>query len=301
MTTLFSDPVRSAGDSSRAVLRLALPKGRMAEGVESLLREAGVRVAHTARGYRPIVSLEGVDAKVLKPQSIVQMLVAGSRDLGFTGADWVNEIGADLVELLDTGLDPVRVVAAAPTALLEGGALPRRPLLVATEYVRVTERWIQARGLEARVVRSYGATEVYPPEDADFIVDNTSTGSTLTANQLEIIDTLMSSSTRLFASPRALDDSARRDRIENLVVLLRSVLEARRRVLLEVNVSREKLKDVLEVLPCMREPTVSPLAGDAGFAVKAAVPRDALPEAIVRIRARGGTDLVVSRPSQIVP
>lgn len=289
-------------DKQRAsLLRIALPKGRMAQGVEQLLADAGVRVTQTSRGYRPIVSLEGTDTKVLKPQSIVEMLATGSRDVGFSGADWVAELGAELTEVLDTGLDPVQIVAAAPTVLLENGELPRRSLMVATEYVQVTKRWIESRELDARVVRSFGATEVYPPEDADFIVDNTATGSTLAANQLQIIDTLMRSSTRLFVNPRALEDPVKREQIEHLVVLLTSVLEARRRVLLEMNVTRERLAEVIEVLPCMREPTISPLASELGFAVKAAVPRDGLPKTIALLRARGATDLLVSRPSQIVP
>lgn len=297
----MSEPTSPMQAQGHTPLRLALPKGRMAAGVESLLGECGIRVTQTSRGYRPLVSLEGVDAKTLKPQSIVEMLVTGSRDVGFAGADWVRELGADVVELHDTGLDPVRVVAAAPIALLEEGRLPGRPLVVASEYVRLTQSWITSTGLDARVVRSYGATEVYPPEDADFIVDNTATGSTLAANQLEIIDELMKSSTRLYANPRALDDAARRERIEHLVVLLDSVREARRRVLLEFNVTPAALTDVLAVLPCMREPTLAPLAADAGFAVRAAILRAELPDVIARVRARGGTDLLVSRPSQILP
>lgn len=283
-----------------SILRLALPKGRMAQGVEALLAECGIRVTQTSRGYRPAISFDGVDAKVLKPQSIVEMLRTGSRDVGFTGADWVGELDADLVELLDTGLDPVRVVAAAPTALLERGALPKRALLVATEYVQLTARWIEAEGLDAQVVRSYGATEVYPPEDADLIVDNTATGSTLRANQLEIQAELLRSSTRLYAAPSALRDPRKRARIEDLVVLLESVLEARRRALVELNVTDAQLAAVLEALPCMRTPTVSPLAGAAGWAVRAAVPRDRLPDVLAGLRARGGTDIVVSRPEQIL-
>ena len=149
--------------------------------------------------------------------------------------------------------------------------------------------------------RSYGATEVFPPEDADLIVDNTATGATLSANGLVIVDTLLESSTRLYASRAAYDDPPRRRRIEDLVLLLASVLEARRRVMLEVNAPRERLRDVVALLPCMREATVAPLYGDAGFAIKAAVPRAALPQLIPAVRAAGGTDLVITSPSQIVP
>ncbi len=273
----------------------------MHDQVVALLAEAGIRLTHTARSYRPVISLEGCEVKVLKSQNIVEMLHAGSRDVGFAGADWVAELDGHLVELVDTGLDPVRVVAAAPADLLRDGGLPKRPLVVASEYERLTRRWIEARGLDARFVHTYGATEVFPPEDADLIVDNTATGSTLTANGLEVVDELMASTTRLYAGPQALAQPERRGAIERLVLLVRSVLEARRRVMVEVNVPAARLGAVIEVLPCMRQPTVSPLAGDDGFAVKAVVPREQLPDVIPRLKARGATDIVVTKLAQIVP
>jgi len=276
-------------------LRLGLPKGRMESGVLSLLSDAGIHVRPGARGYRPDVSLPETEAKLLKPQNVVEMLAAGSRDAGFAGADWVAELQADVVEMLDTELDQVQIVAAA------AGALPDRRVVVASEYERLARAWIADRGLAADFVRSYGATEVFPPEDADVIVDNTATGATLEANGLRVIGVLMRSSTRLYANPRALEDTARRRRVEDLVLLLRSVLDARRRVMLEVNASAECLDAVVAALPAMRRATVSPLFGNNGYAVKAAVPRDALPRVIPAVKAAGGTDVVVSRLAQIVP
>ena len=281
-------------------VKLAIPKGRMEEGVRALLADAGIHVTPTARSYRPHITLPGCEVKILKPQSIVEMLHAGSRDLGFAGADWVAELDGELVDLVDTGLDPVRVVVAAPAELLSDGGLPARHLVVASEYERLTTRWIAARGLDASFVRSYGATEVFPPEDADLIVDNTATGSTLRANGLEIVDELMTSSTRLYANPRALEEPVKRETIDRLVLLIRSVLEARLRVMVEVNVAPERLEAVIAVLPCMRQPTISPLAGGEGFAVKAAVPRAELPMVVPKIKAAGGTDIVVTRLAQIV-
>lgn len=282
-------------------VRLALPKGRMQEGVSALLGDAGIRLRAGSRGYRPAINLPHFEVKILKPQSIVEMLHLGSRDLGFAGADWVAELKADLVELLDTTMDPVRVVAAAPVQLLENGRLPQRPLVVASEYEHLTLAWIKKNAPKATFVRSYGATEVFPPEDADCIVDNTATGSTLTANGLEIIDELMQSSTRLYANPKAMAHPDRRAAIERFVLLVRSVLEARKRVMLEVNVSPERLEAVIAVLPTMREATVSPLHGNRGYAVKAAVPREELHRLIPEIKACGGTDVVVTALAQIVP
>jgi ATP phosphoribosyltransferase len=273
----------------------------MEKGVMELLADAGIEVVSTARNYRPFVSLPGADAKVLKPQNVVEMLAVGRRDVGFSGADWVAELGAPLVEVLNTGLDPVEVVAAAPRSLLEDGQLPSRRLLVASEYPNLAMSWIVRRGLDAECVTSYGATEVFPPEDADLIVDNRATGATLDANHLVVIDTLMSSSTRLYASPLAWEDPWRRERIEELRLLLASVLEARARVMVEVNASPEVLEAVVRVLPAMRQPTVAPLYGNAGYAVRAAVPKVKLPEIVVALRAAGATDIAVTPISQIVP
>lgn len=284
-----------------STLRLALPKGRMEAGVVDLLGDAGIQVTPTARGYRPAVSLPDVDTKVMKPQNIVEMLALGRRDVGFAGADWVAEMNAEVVEIMDTGLDPVRVVVAAPDSLLEGGSLPARRLVVTSEYENLTRHWIDERKLDAEFARSFGATEAFPPEDADVIVDNTATGATLRANNLQILDTLMTSSTRFYASPAAWSDPVRRERIEILRLLLDSVLNARRRVMLEVNASAECLDRVVSLLPCMRQATVAPLFGNSGYAVKAAIPREALPHVVPAVKAAGGTDVVVTSIAQIVP
>lgn len=284
-----------------SLVQLGLPKGRMSDGVQRLMADAGCPVRTTARNYRASIALRGFEAKVLKPQGIVEMLHAGRRDLGFAGADWVQELGVDLVELLDTGLDRVRIVAAAPEALLEGGRLPNRRLVIASEYARITQAWIERQGLDATFVRSWGATEVLPPEDADCIVDNTATGSTLIANRLEIIDTLMTSSTRLYANPRALEEPARRSLIEDFVLVLRSVIEARARVMVEFNVPRNALDAVLRSVPCMREPTIASLYRSGDFAVKIAVLRTELADLIPDLKRLGATDVVVARLDQIVP
>lgn len=295
-----------AGSPPPATLHVAIPKGRMYDGIVALLAEAGIRLSASARGYRPTLSLPGVEAKILKPQNIIEMLDVGSRDVGFAGADWVAELNADIVDVLDTGLDRVRVVAAAPRQILEGGKLPQRPLVVASEMERLTRQWIASRGLDATFVRSYGATEVFPPEDADCIVDIAASGATLVANGLEIVDELLTSSTRMYASRAAITDPFKRGAIEDLALLISSVLEARKRVMLEVNVPTDRLEAVVAILPCMRQPTISPLHGGSGnqaraFAVKAAVPREKLPKLIPAIKQAGGTDLVISPIAQVVP
>lgn len=281
-------------------LNLALPKGRIFDSVRKLLDDAGVQIRGNDRSYRPRVSVPKWDAKLLKPQSVAEMLARGTRDVGFTGADWVSEKQCELVEILDTGLCSVRLVAAAPPSLLENMQLPDRPLVVATEYPNLTKAWLERQSRRDQVLHVYGATEVYPPEDADFIVDNTSTGATLRANHLEIFSEVMCSSTRLYASALAMRDPQKRRQIEDLERLVRSVLEARTRVMLEMNVRRsEDLEGTVEVLPCMGQPTVSSLHG-GGYAVKAAILRKELPSLLPRLLARGASDLLTSTLEQIV-
>lgn len=290
-----------APQQSESIIHFAIPKGRMYDGVSKLMQEAGISIRTSSRDYRPSISLQGFDVKILKPRAIIEMLDIGARDLGFAGADWVAEDNADLIELLDTGMDRVRLVAAVPEQSDEDELLNRAGALVASEYVNITKRWIEQRGFNAKLIRSYGATEVLPPEDADCIVDNTATGSTLSANALRIIDELMISTTRIYASKAAMKNNEKRRQIERFVLLIRSVLEARKRVMLELNVSKSDLESVVAVLPCMRQPTVAPMHNADGFAVKVAVLRDQLTEVIPLIKERGGSDIIVTQPEQIVP
>jgi ATP phosphoribosyltransferase len=301
---------------SDAVLELGLPKGRMQAEVLKLMADAGLPVKADDRGYRPIVGAgdslpaeaDGLaraprfEAKFLKPQNIVEMIDLGSRDVGFAGADWTRELGSSATELLDTGLDPVRVVVAAPLGLLVGGRLtPKEGLVVASEYETISREWMSRNAPGAKFVRSYGATEVFPPEDADVIVDNCATGSTLRANGLAVIDEVMKSSTRLYASRKAMADPSKREAAESLALLIGSVLEARRRVMIEVNVPADRLAELTSVLPYMKSPTISPLKGGEAFAVRVAAPRASLAGLIPEIKRRGGSDIVVSELSQLVP
>ena len=287
-------------NTSADKIQIAIPKGRMLKGITRLLEEAGIDITTTARGYRPQFGLNGFEAKMLKPQNIVEMLDNGSRDVGFAGRDWVIEKSANLVELIDTKLDPVKIVAAAPRSFLKNGQLPQVPIRIASEYMNITREWVKTKNLEAQLIRSYGATEVFPPEDADLIVDNTATGSTLETNQLDIIEVITRSSTRLYANPVAYETPWKREAIDHLVLMLRSVLAARTRVMLELNASKDTLDNILALLPAMRQPTISTLHGEEGFAVKAAVPRQGLPDLIGALCQQGGTDIVISKLNQII-
>jgi len=272
-------------------LRLLVPKGRIFDKVTSLLTEAGFPVALTERTYRPSLGADWIDAKIMKPQNVGELLELGSHDAGFTGIDWVRESGADVAEVMDLGFDKVKIVAAVPQESNDDG-LRAKKLVVATEYVNLAKAWLGKSGYQYRILRTYGATEVFPPDDADMIIDNTSSGQTLKDNGLKIIGTILESSTRFVASHTALADPEKRNRIEELAMLFRAVLDGRDRVMLEMNIPRDRFEAVVNGLPAMRSPTVAPLFGDGGYAVKIAVKKSEVPDIIPRLKKLGAVDIV---------
>jgi ATP phosphoribosyltransferase len=281
-------------------LRILLPKGRMFDNVARLFCDAGFPVSLADRTYRPVMGALWLDAKLMKPQNVAELLELGSHDAGFTGIDWVRESGADVEEILDLGLDRVRIVAAAPAELDEAG-LKAKKIVVATEYVNLAESWLMTNGYRYRILRTYGATEVFPPDDADLIIDNTASGQTLRDNGLTIIDVILESSTRFVAGKAAMADRDKRARIEELAMLFKAVLDARERVMLEMNVAAARFDALVSGLPAMRSPTVSPLNGDDGYAVKIAVRRREVPELIPRLKKLGAADIVEYELRKVVP
>ena len=292
----------SPTSSNTSTLRFAIPKGRMKDNVLKLLSDAGVSISISERGYRPSINLPHYDIKLLKPQNIIEMLHMGSRDVGFGGADWVEELGAtNLIELLDTHMDPVRVVAAGPSEEMLGAVIAEgRHVTIASEYEGLTRGWIRKKGLNATFVRAYGATESFPPEDADLIVDNTATGSTLRANNLTVLDVVFTSSTRLYANADALKVPQKKAMIDDLVVLLKSVLLARQKVMVTFNASEEVMKALEGTLPCMRAPTVSALRGGEGYAVSICVDKGDCPTLLPHLKQVGANDVIVTKVDQIV-
>ena len=287
--------------NDQKTVRMALPKGRMFEQVVDLLKGAGVSIRQSERGYRPNISLPNFTAKILKPRNVIGMLAVGARDIGFAGEDWIRETKTELVELLDTELNPVRLIVAAPHQILEDGKLPNRKIVIATEYPVLAQGWINNNQLDATILQTHGATEVFPPEDADCIIDNTATGSTLRANGLAIIDEIMTSSTRLYASKAAMQNENIKPKIEDLVMLIQSVLQARKRVMMDLNVSQENLQAVIQCLPSMRTPTISPLSDSGWVAVRAAIARKQLAEIIPQLKNAGACDIVTTSAEQLIP
>ncbi len=273
-------------------LRILIPKGRIYENVAALFADAGFPVSLADRTYRPVIKADWLDAKLMKPQNVGALLDLGSHDAGFTGIDWIEESGVEVEEIMDLELDRVRIVAAVPSSF-DDAALKTSKLTVATEYENIARRWLSAEGYDFRILRTHGATEVFPPDDADMIVDNTSSGQTLRDNGLKIVATLLESSTRFVASKAALANAEKRARIEELAMLFKAVLDGRERVMLEMNVAENLFEGLIEALPSMRSPTVAPLYGDnGGFAVKTAVKKSEVPDIIPRLKKLGATDIV---------
>ncbi|MBI4500333.1 MAG: ATP phosphoribosyltransferase [Gemmatimonadetes bacterium] len=280
-------------------ITLALPKGRMFSSLIALLGQAGLVVKEYERSYRPKANDPRVELKILKPQNIPALVELGRHDLGFTGHDWIAESGCRVELLDDLGLEPVDIVAAATEGWVppQGGGAP---LVVASEYENLSRRFLEQKGWPYRFVRSYGATEVFPPEDADLIVDNSATGQTLRENGLVVVERLLSSSTRFIGSDSSLCRPDVRQFADDLVLLMGGVRAAESRVMLELNVANGNLDEVIRLLPAMKSPTVSQLA-DGSHVLKAAVPLSEVPRLVPRLKQLGASDILEYPIRKVIP
>ena len=291
------------------MLRLVLPKGSLEAQTLRLFEEADLRVRRGSdRDYHGTIDDERVDrVSILRPQEIPSYVQDGSFDLGITGQDWVAETGAE-VEVLTTLTyaksgtgHGTRIVLAVPKDHPANAAAEIPPgTRISTEFVGLTERYFVDLGIPVKVIWSYGATEAKVPEIVDAIVDVTETGSTLRAHGMKVIETLLTSDPVLVANREAAADPAKRAAMEDLVTLLRGALEAEGRVLIKLNVSAEQLDGVLQVVPSMKAPTVSPLS-EGGFAVETVVDKRGVNRLLPQLKAAGATDILELPISKIVP
>lgn len=292
------------------MLRFVIPKGSLEEQTLSLLESADLRMRRgSSRDYHGTIEDDRIErVSLLRPQEIPVYVQEGFFDLGITGHDWVEETGAD-VEVLTSltyakgGVGrPVKVVLAVMNDHPADAAsdLPDGTR-ISTEYPELTKRHFAKLGIDVRVFASYGATEAKVPEIVDAIVDVSETGSTLRAHGMKIIDTLMESEVYLIANRASWADEAKRRAMEDLRTLIIGAMDARGRVLIKLNVTREKLEGLLEVLPAMKAPTVSPLAGDDDFAVETVVPKSQVNRLLPVLVAHGATDILEMPISKIVP
>ncbi len=253
-------------------LRLGLPKGSLQDATLALLARAGLQVYVSPRSYFAATNDPEVECMLIRAQEMARYVEHGALDAGMTGYDWVMESGLDVVTVADLiyakqSRGKVRWVLAVPEDSPVERPEDLRGATIATELVAVTSRYFLQRGIDVKVEFSWGATEVKPPTLADAIVEVTETGSSLKANRLRIIETLLESNTQIIANKDAWNDPAKRQKIENLSLMLRGAMEAQGRVGLMLNVRAEDLQKVLAVLPALNSPTISTLSDKQWVAV----------------------------------
>ncbi len=278
-------------------LKILLAKGRIYESVYELLSDVGISIHLPDRTYFPTTNQEDLAFQVVKPQIVSLLLANNKADMGFSGKDWIYENGCqdDVVEIMDLGFDPVRIVAAIPEAR-DFDKLLKSPVTIATEYQALSKKWVEEKKINGTIFRTWGTSEGFVQDNEDSIaqilIDNTSTGSSLKANRLKIVDTLMESSTRMYASKAAMADPAKKQKIMELKMLFETVLNARSRVMLEMNCAEDKFETLIKGIPSMKSPTVSPLFGGNGYAIKIAVKKSEVPTLLPKLQSLGATDIV---------
>lgn len=314
-----------------ATVKFAVPKGSIEEATFKILEEAWQKVTGRGRTYRVKLSDPEIDVKILRPQEIPTYVQEGFYDIGITGKDWIREANADVKLLLDLEYGHVKQVIAVPenfqannvTELIEDFAKQKRVLKISTEYLTTASSYMRSNlayqkffgsaepiiitpwlrvgtNRQVEIFLSFGATEAKPPEDVDAILDITETGTTLTQNNLKIIETVFESSAVLIANKNSLNDHVKAEKIADMVALLKGVVEARKKLHIFVNVKEENLKILLENLPALRRPTISKLSEDGWFGVNTIIDKEEFIKMLPKMReiAQG---LVVLQPKQILP
>ena len=289
------------------MLSLALPKGSLEEQTLLLFSQADLEVKKSSRAYNPTIDDPRIDrVKILRPQEIPLFVQDGFFDLGISGHDWIRESEADVIEVAElpyakTGTGVVNMVLAVPQDSEISSASDIAPgSRITTEFPKATQAFFDELGIDVEVHFSYGATEAKVPEMMDALVDLTETGSTLRRNGLKIIDTVLTSTTRLLASKEAWEDAGKRQAIEEIRTLLLGVIEARGRVLISMNVAEERLEDVVSELPAMKKPTVNSLYGSDDYEITTVADKATVNILIPRLKAAGAEDILEVPISKIV-
>src|SRR6202140_1155290 len=290
------------------MLRLVLPKGSLEKATLALFAAADLAVARGSDvDYRATIDDPRIDeVRILRPQEIPGYVAEGNFDLGITGRDWIEETGAEVLSLGELAYskataNPIRVILAvaedSPVRTIADLPTGAR---VSTEYPELTRRVLEKHGVHAEIRMSYGATEAKIPDIADAVVEITETGKALAAARLRIVETLLVSRTELIANPTSASEPDKRLAMGHLMTLLQGALEARGKVLLKLNVVASKLESVVAVLPALKAPTVSELAGSTGYAVETVVPKSEVNVLIPALKDRGATDIIELPLSKIV-
>ncbi len=276
---------------------LGLPKGSLQESTFALFKRAGFAVSCSSRSYYPSIDDEEITCRLLRPQEMSRYVELGLLDAGICGYDWVYENGSDVVDVCELSYskatsNPVRWVLAVPNDSKVKTVKDLKGRRIATEAVGIVNRYLKANGVKADVEFSWGATEVKAPELVDAIVDLTETGSSLRANNLRIVDTILTSTTRLIANKKAWRDKAKRAKVEQLKMLLTAALDAQKRVLVKLNAPAKNLGKVTAALPALHAPTVNKLNDDGWFAVESVVEERQVRDLVPVLKAAGATGII---------
>ena len=276
---------------------LGLPKGSLQESTFALFKRAGFNVSCSSRSYIPSIDDEEIRCRLLRPQEMSRYVELGLLDAGICGYDWVYENGSDVEEVCELSYskatsNPVRWVLAVPNDSKIKKVEDLQGKRISTEAIGLTKRYLKKHGVKADVEFSWGATEVKAPELVDAIVDLTETGSSLRANNLRIVDTILTSTTRLIANKISWKNAAKRAKLEQLKMLLTGALEAQRRVLLKCNAPSKSLDKVVKVMPALHAPTVNQLHGGEWYAVESVVEERIVRDLIPQLTKAGATGII---------
>ena len=287
-------------------LRLGLPKGSLQETTIQLFRQAGFRISISGRSYFPVVNDPELEILLMRAQEIPRYVHEGVLDAGISGLDWILENNADVVEVADmiyskSTSNAIRLVIAVAEDSSIKDINDLNGKRVATELVNVTKKFLHDHGVTAAIEYSWGATEVKVPHLVDAIVDLTETGSSLAANKLRVIATILESTTKLHANRSAWDDPWKREKLENISILLQGALRARSKVGLKMNVPEEALTTILRVLPAMKQPTISKLVDSAWVAVETILDEIQVRDLIPALKSAGAQDIIEYPLSKVIP
>ena len=283
--------------SNPKILRVGIPAGSLQEATGDLFRKAGYKLTFQSRSYYPSIDDPEIHCTLIRAQEMPRYVENGSLDCGLTGFDWVQESQADvtiMTELVFSKVSkrPVRWVLAVPENSEIKTISDLKGKRIATEVVNITNRWLASHKVEAQVEFSWGATEVKPPRFADAIVDVTETGSSLRANQLRIVAELLESTTRFIANKAAHEDSWKRKKMEDMVLMLKGALAAEGKVGLMMNVPQSSLIEVLKILPALQKPTISSLSDPSWVALNTILDESVVRHIIPKLSLAGAKGIV---------
>jgi ATP phosphoribosyltransferase len=288
-----------------SVLKLGIPKGSLQDATVDLLARAGWKVTLSSRSYVPAIDDAEIDCLLVRAQEMARYVESGALDAGITGHDWVVETNADVLELAELvyakqRLARVKWVLAVPEDSAIRSPRDLEGKTIATEVVHITQKYLAGHGVKARVEFSWGATEVKVPQLADAIVEVTETGSSLRANRLRILETVLESSTVFIMNRKAAEDPAKREKAENVVLMLQGAIAAATRVGLMLNVKQEDLGAVLAVLPALKNPTISALSDSDWVAVNTVIEEAVVRQILPKLKAAKAQGIVEYPLNKIV-